>query len=128
MYAYFLWTAILRQVGCDPDGDELYRLLLGMAPLTIGFSMLLPSTRAMADVHQVLRWLCLPMLLLVPAALLSIWSILSRVTFGSEGICTTTLTASWQMWWGPIQIVTAVFSSWMLLRVWRARAGGSPKL
>ena len=33
LYAYLLWLAVAGKVGCGPDGDEVFRLLLGLAPL-----------------------------------------------------------------------------------------------
>ncbi len=32
MYAYFLWLAAVYVVACGADGDEMHRLLLGLAP------------------------------------------------------------------------------------------------
>jgi hypothetical protein len=119
LYSYYLWVAILRQAGCGADGDELYRLLLGMAPLTVGISILLRVTRPLADVHRALRWLSVPMLFLIPAAILSIWSVMARVTFGGEGICAPAAPSAWQTWWAPVQVVTVLISSWMLIRLWR---------
>ena len=42
IYAYVIWLAALHAIGCGPDGDEIFRLLLGMAPLALGGGMMLP--------------------------------------------------------------------------------------
>jgi len=122
IYAYFLWMAILRQVGCNADGDELYRLLMGMAPVAIGFSVLLRSTRPMHEVHSVLRWLSLPLVLLVPAALLSAWQVLQSATFAGQGICSPDFPSSWHYWWAPLQIAAALTTSYMVYRIWSSVA------
>jgi hypothetical protein len=119
VYAYYLWTAILRQAGCVADSDEMYRLVLGMAPLAVAFSFLLRVTRPMQEVHSALRWLSVPFLLLVPIALLSVWSVFSRVNIGGQSICGDGASSLWQLWWAPLQIVAVVLTSWLLLRVWR---------
>jgi ABC-type molybdate transport system permease subunit len=60
LYAHVVWLAALHAMGCGPDGDELHRLLLGLAPLTCGFALLLHMTRPFADIHRILRWLGAP--------------------------------------------------------------------
>ena len=40
-YAYVLWLGVSSMIGCGTEASEMHRLLLGMAPVTIGFSTLL---------------------------------------------------------------------------------------
>ena len=40
LYAHIVWLAALQVMGCGPDGDEMHRLLLGLAPVTVGFAFL----------------------------------------------------------------------------------------
>jgi len=123
IYAYFLWTVILRQVDCS---EELYKLLLGMAPITVGLAVLLRNTRPLDDVHRILRWLSVPLLLLIPPVALSIWSVLSRVNIQGMGICSAERGAEWHPWWAPVQVVAIAFSILMLLRVWRSSPAYGP--
>ena len=122
VYAYYLWTAILRQAGCVAESDEMYRLILGMAPLAAAFSFLLRVTRTMQEVHNALRWLSVPFLLLVPAALLSIWAVLMRVNVGGQAMCDDSAISLWQLWWAPLQICTVGLTAAMMLRVWRTNS------
>ncbi len=87
LYAHFLWLAALRTIGCGPDGDEIYLLLLGMVPLSCGASLLLGVTRQLPEVHSMLRWLALPLLLLLPLALWSTWTVIVPVHIHGEPIC-----------------------------------------
>ena len=122
MYAYFIWLGVLHMIGCGPDNDEMHRLLLGMAPLVVGFSTLLRITRPFPEVHLILRWLSLPLFTMLPFALRSIWDVFAASNLGSAGICADTPTSHWEVWWAPIQIVTIVLCSWMMARVWQPAA------
>ena len=115
LYAYVFWLAALHAIGCGPDGDELHRLLLGMAVIAIGFSFVLPATKPLAEIHSMLRWLGVPLLLLMPFALRSIWSVASPVFFNARGICTDLAPSPWQQLWGPLQLVTIVFLAYRLI-------------
>lgn len=122
IYAYFLWVAVLRQVGCEANGDEIYRLLLAMAPITVAFSYLLCATRPLTDVHRILRWLCAPLVLLIPYAMSSVWPIFLRVTVAGEGFCALNIRSEWQAWWAPIQMVAFLMVIYGLYRTWLAVA------
>lgn len=115
LYAYVFWLAALHAIGCGPDGDELHRLLLGMAVIAIGFSIVLPATKPLAEIHSMLRWLGVPLLLLMPFALRSIWSVAAPVLFDASGICTDLAPSLWQQLWGPSQLVTIVFLAYKLI-------------
>ncbi len=120
LYAYFLWLAVLHSIGCGPDNDEMHRLLLGMVPLAIGFSFLLRVTRPFPEIHQMLRWLSLPLLLLLPFIVNSVWSVLARSTLGAISLCTDMPAAPWEELWAPIQFLSLIFCSWMIFRTWRS--------
>ena len=122
LYAYVLWLAALYKIGCGPDGDELHRLLLGMAVIAIGASLLIKVTQAFSEVHKMLRWLGIPLLLLIPFALRSVWSILQTVNLGSSVICSNEISTTWQLLWAPFQALTLVIVVFMLFSVWRSVA------
>lgn len=124
IYAHFIWTAVLRTVGCGPDGDELYRLLLGMVPFTVVFAFLLRSTRPLTEIHRILRWLGVPLLLPIALSIASIWTVLVRVNVGGAGLCTPELAATWNLWWAPVQILTLAVCLWAILQVWWSASAG----
>lgn len=123
LYAYLVWLAALRKIGCGPDGDELYRLLLGIVPFVIGGGLALRLTRAFDDIHRMLRWLSVPLLLLMPFAIAHIWSIWQFVNLAGQSICADGAPSDWQSLWVPMQFLTLAFCAWMLVRLWWKRPG-----
>lgn len=120
LYAHFLWLAALYAMGCGPDGAEMHALLLGLAPLTIGSALLLRMTRPFAEIHSMLRWLGVPLLLLLPFAIRSVWQVLQSVNIGSSAICADASPAIWQALWAPVQFIVLLLCVYMVVGVWRS--------
>jgi hypothetical protein len=125
LFSHLLWLAALYVMNCGPDGDEMYRLLLGLAPFTCGFAVLLRVTRPFAEIHSMLRWLSLPLLLLLPFALRSVWQVIRSVNLNSVAICADMEPTTWQLMWAPIQVLTLICISYMLIRVWLDSSGSA---
>ena len=125
IYAYFIWLAALGKMSCGPDGDEIYRLLLGMIPFAVGGSFLLRVTRAFSEIHLILRWLAVPLAILLPFALKNLWAVLQRVNVEKNPICGDGVVASWQVYWAPLQFLAITVCVWMIFRVWRSLPGGT---
>ncbi len=117
LYAYFLWLVALNSLGCGPDGDEMHRLLLGMAPAACGFVFLVGVTRPLADVHSTIRWLAGPLLLLGPVALMGVWKVFIRANVESLSICSNNAAAMWERAWAPAQLFAFVLIAYVLARV-----------
>ena len=117
-YAYFIWLAVAGRVGCGPDGDEMFRLLLGMAPISVLCAFLLGSTRTLQDVHRILRWLALPLVPVLPFATYTIGMVFGRVAINENAICAESPSAVWVQWWAPVQSASLAFVCIMLIRVW----------
>jgi hypothetical protein len=122
LYAHFLWLAALYALGCGPDGDEMHRLLLGLAPFSCGFAFLLRVTRPFADIHSILRWLGVPLLLLMPFAIRSVRSVFQSVNVEASAICAADAPATWQSIWAPVQLITLLLVTFMVINVWRSVA------
>jgi hypothetical protein len=120
LYAYVLWLAALYVVGCGPDGDELYRVLLGLAPVTAAFAVLLRVSRPFTEIHSMLRWLSIPLLLLLPFVGRSLWQVVQLVNLDAVAICANTVPSTWQTLWVPIQVLTLIWVSYMVVDVWRS--------
>lgn len=122
IYTHCVWLATLNVTGCAADGDNLWRLLLGFAPFTLLFSFLLGVSHKLVEVHRILVWLSVPLIVFVPLALYSIWPTFVTATLSGRAICGPDAAASWHFWWGPAQlvvigvIVAAVARAWMLRR------------
>jgi len=128
LYAHFLWLAAVHAMGCSSDGDEIHRLLLGIAPITCGFAFALQLTRPFADIHRILRWLGVPLIVILPFALRSIWEIFARVNLASLAICGNAAASGWQLLWPTMQLITVLLASYMIFGVWKSagRNGKSP--
>ena len=123
LYAYFVWLAALRNIGCGPDGDEMYKLLLGIVPFVICGGFALRLVRPLPEIHGMLRWLALPIGLLYPFALAHIWSVWRQVNRGFASLCGAQEAESWQLMWAPIQVLTLAFIGWALARLWMSKPG-----
>jgi len=127
MYAYFLWLAAAYVIACGPGGNEMHRLLLGLVPFVCGFAFALQVTRPFAEIHSMLRWLGVPLFLLLPFALRSVWNVFQTVNLTNVAICKEQLPPTWQIVWAPIQIITVLFALYMIFRVWRSVAQDKAK-
>lgn len=123
LYTHFLWLAALRVMACGPDGAEMHQLLFGMIPLTCGASLLIGVTRPFAEIHTLLRWLAIPLLLLLPFALRSVWDVVQAVNINAAGICGDGGPELWAQLWAPAQIMMLVFALFMMSRGWRTAPG-----
>ena len=122
VYAHMLWLAALHAMGCGPDGSEMHALLLGLAPITCGCALLLGATRPFDEVHAMLRWLGVPLLLLLPFALRSIWHVFVTVGPNEAAICGDSAPAKWHLAWVPVQLLTLIVIALLVARVWRDSA------
>jgi hypothetical protein len=127
MYAYFLWLAAAYVIACGPDGDEMHRLLLGLVPFVGGFAFALQVTRPFTEIHSMLRWLGVPLFLLLPFALRSVWNVFQTVNLNAAAICTDHVPPTWQTLWAPLQMITLLFALYMIVRVWRSVAQDKAK-
>ena len=66
-----------------------------------------------------LRWLGVPLLLLLPFALRSIWQVFVRVSVTDTAVCGDAAPAGWHQLWVPVQLLTLVVVAFFVLRVWR---------
>ncbi len=119
LYAHFLWLAVLFRLGCGPDGAEMHKVLLGLAPLAIGCSFVLRATRPLEEIHSMLRWLSIPLVLLSPFIIRGIWQAIETVVINESALCANEPPPIWQIAWAPAQIVTVAIVLLMILRVWR---------
>ncbi len=120
VYTHLIWLATLRIIDCGSDGDELWRLLLGFAPIAVGMSLLLTNTRALPTIHVIVRWFALPLLLFVPLAAIPVWNAFTLTTLGGESICRVIPAPWWHGLWAPVQALTLMWIVWATWRAWRA--------
>lgn len=119
LYAHFVWLAALRGIGCGPDGDELHWVLLLLVPVTVGCTLLLRMTRPLEEIHRILRWLGLPLALLMLAGGYQVLVISRSVYATGLAICSTSDATAWHQFWGVAQLLAIAVSAAMIVSVWR---------
>ena len=119
LFTHFVWLAVLYVTGCGPDGDEMHRLLLGLVPFTCAFAFLTGVTDKFAEIHRMMRWLGVPLLLLTPFCLRTVWSVFDSVNLQGLSFCGTGELPSWQQFWAPLQMLTVIVVLVLLARAWR---------
>ena len=119
LYAYLLWLAAARVAGCGADGAEMYAVLLGLALLAAPSAFAVRATRPFAEVHALLRWLAVPLALLTPLALATVWQVFGRVHGEGEALCSALAPPAWQQAWVAAQLAALGLILVVLLRLWR---------
>jgi hypothetical protein len=119
LYTFYLWLAAAHNIGCGPDADEMHRVLLGLAPFSAIAAIALRVTRPFADTHRMMRWLGIPLLLLLPFCLLTVGSVFSVVNLNGDAICADVSPATWQLYWAPVQLIALAIATYFVLRTWK---------
>ena len=120
LLTYFILLGVVRSVGCGPDGDELHRLVLGLAPVAFASAFALRATRPLDEIHGILRWGIVPLALMLPGASLAVWSVFRTVWLAKQNICGRGTALAWEQAWPVVHVVTLVTVAIVLFRNWRA--------
>lgn len=89
IYAWLVWTAVLRVAECDTSGDDLWSVVAGFGVLVNLLSPTLVLTRPLPDVHEVIRHLAWPLVVLVPLAAMPLWIAWNNTTIQGQPLCPT---------------------------------------
>lgn len=116
--AYFLWLAVAGRIGCDGETGELLRLLLFAAPVATALAFLTRATQPMPEVHEMLRWIGIVQILLLPFALATVWDVAGVVYFGRESACATQTFEGPMQFWPVVQIVAVIVCLRIFARMW----------
>jgi len=118
-FTWVVWLAALHVMGCGPDGDEMHRLLLGLAPVTCAMSPMLRLTRPFAEIHRMLSWLAVPVALLLIPAVRNVWGAFRRSNLDGLAFCNDDAVAAWQATWAPLQFAAILIVAAILVLSWR---------
>jgi hypothetical protein len=117
--AHMLWLAVLGRLECGTETTELYLVLLGMTPLTLAAGFGIRASRALPEIHALLKWLAVPLLLLLPLALSTVWAALGSATLGSEPLCGIAPRQGRHVAWAPVQLALMVLLAVVLIALFR---------
>jgi len=127
IYTHCIWLAIIPQVGCGSESDELYRLVLLFAPIALLGSCLLGIAGPLHSVVGHLRWLALPLIVLVPLAARPVAVAFVATSIDGLGICGAAPAGFWERIWAPCQALALVSVAVMSIRFF-ARVSRGPVL
>lgn len=116
LFTHFLWLAAVHVIGCGPDGDELQRVLLLLAPVTCVFAFLVGVTRPFDEIHKILGWFRWPLAILVALALRSIWGTARRVNLDGVALCGPGTPSAWEQYWSAAQLAVCVLVAIVVMR------------
>jgi len=117
IYSHCIWLGVIPQIGCGSESEELFRLSLGFSPLVIVAALLLGLANKLTTVVNYLKWMALPLILLLPLTVSPILTALQTTTFGGLDFCGLGTATGWQRSWAPIQIITLVIVVVAAIRV-----------
>jgi len=130
VFGHLLWLWILPQIDCAVDGHAFWYALFWMSIPTLIFAALLLASRPLTSVVGGLKWLCIPVIGLLPLALLGVWPTLQATTFGGAAICphpdNYNPSMTWQIMWGPLQLIVLSAIGVQAIRYWRMAAKAIP--
>ena len=122
LYTYCIWLAVIPQVGCGSEGQELFRLVFGFAPFAMLAALLLRVAYPLHSVVGYLKWLAVPMVILVPLALRPIVDVFSSVTLDALAYCGQSAAPVWHLAWAPCNFAGLALISFLSVRFFfRAR-------
>ena len=113
LLTYFIWLGVVGRVGCGPDGDELHRLLLVLAPFALASAFLLRSTRPLDEVHGILRWGGVLLALLLPSGAYAIWAVTRQVWIAKNGICGPDAALLWEQAWPVVHTIAVAVIAYL---------------
>jgi len=122
IFSHLLMLALVPQTKCTGgDGADIWVAVFALSPLTFIFTLLLLSARPLHSVVQILKWGCLPLVILVPLALIGTLPIFSSTTLGGAPICPGISAYSnlvFQQAWGPLQLGLIALIAIQATRFW----------
>lgn len=119
IYAWLIWTATLRVATCNTSGDDLWTLVLVFGGFASALSTLLGLTRSLPEVHAMMRNFAWPLVLLLPLALMPVWTAWAGSTFAAAPLCPVAPAAVWHPWWAPLQTLLLAFAGYHIWRNFR---------
>lgn len=127
LVAYFMlifhlgMVALVPQAKCSGDNPDIWVVTFVLAPLSLTFALLLLASKPLKSVVQMLKWGCVPVLILAPLALIGTLPIFSSTTLGGAPICpgiTGYSNLVWQQAWGPLQLGVIAIIAIQATRYW----------
>lgn len=115
--AYLLWLAIVPQTPCNGDEASLWQVLLYAVPVVLMFAALLNASQQIPAIHETLRWLSVPALLLSLLAARTLFATFMSSTLGTEPVCGLSQTG-WSSLWAPVHALVFMV---LAVQFWRGR-------
>lgn len=121
-YAHCLWLAVLPQAICGGESGDPWAATLGLALPAVVLAFVIPVGRRTPGIGHILRWLAVPLVLLVPLAVRAVLPALERSTFEGAPLCLQAGDApvpGWEPFWAPVQLVVLSAITLAAVMAWR---------
>jgi len=95
----------ISRMPCGDGQNDPFLTLMILGGIALGLSALLPVAKKVPGVAETLRWLFVPLLVLVPFAVAQVVPYLMSSTFEAAPLCeATTMARGWERLWAPLQL------------------------
>ena len=122
LYTHFIWLSAIRQIECGPNSEEMYRLLLLLVPFSLCSALLIRLSRPFSEVHSILRWLGVPLSVLMLTGAYNVWLFARGAYFLKLAPCHAGDLETWHVVWVPAQALVLLVTAIAMLRMWRNAA------
>lgn len=121
LFFHLLLLGLVPQLKCNGDEPAIWVVTFFTAVVAFIFALSLLASRPLKTVVQTLKWGCVPLVLLLPFALLAVLPIFGSTTLGSASICPGISAYSnlvWQQAWAPLQMGLLLIIAVQVARYW----------
>lgn len=118
---HLLLVALVSQLKCNGDEPPIWVLTFFTAVIAFVFALALLVSRPLKSVVPMLKWGCLPVVALLPFALIAVLPVFGGSTLGGAPICPGISAYSnlvWQQAWAPLQMGLLLIIAVQAVRYW----------
>jgi len=126
IYMHLIGMLVVRIARCPGSDMSPWKMTMATALLTLALSFALTYGHRLRGANELARYTALPLLPLLPWAVLVSLPYLTGTTFGTHNVCDVRLAmssgvmpAGWERAWAPLQLAALVAIAINGWRVWR---------